>query len=53
MQVFGKTNGKQNYYGLVQFINEKNEIEFGYLWDLKPNKEGKWKLLKANKLTFN
>lgn len=53
LKVFGKTKEKQNYYGLVQFINELNQIEFGYLWDLKPNKEGKWKLLKANKINFN
>lgn len=53
MQIFGKTNGKQNFYGLVQFINEKNEVEFGYLWDLKPNGNGNWKILKANKLTYN
>ena len=38
-----------NFYGLVEFKNENNEIEQGYLFNLKPNKEGKWKLLKANK----
>lgn len=38
-----------NYYGLVQFINEDGLNEFGYLMELKPNKQGKWKLLKANK----
>lgn len=53
-QVEGKTtkdDGEviENFYGLVQFINEKNELEFGYLLNLKPNKQGKWKLLKANR----
>lgn len=52
-QVEGKTviNGKEitNLYGCVQFTNENNEIEKGYLFNLKPNKEGKWKLLKANR----
>ena len=38
-----------NFYGLVQFINEDNEIEKGYLFNLKPNGNGKWKLLKANR----
>jgi len=36
-----------NYYGKVQFINEYGQKEYGYLIELKPNKEGKWKLLKA------
>ncbi len=37
-----------NFYGLVQFINEDSELEKGYLFNLKPNGSGKWKLLKAN-----
>ena len=52
-QVEGVTTilGKKipNFYGLVQFTNENNEIEKGYLFSLKPNGGGKWKLLKANR----
>lgn len=40
----------QNVYGLVQFKNEKNQNEKGYLINLKPNGVGKWKLLKFNKV---
>lgn len=47
----GKTNvnGREvpNTYFKIEFINEFNEKETGYLFELKPNKEGKWKLLKA------
>lgn len=50
--VYGKTKiGDReipNFYFLVEFINEYNQKEHGYLFDLQPNKEGKWKLLKAN-----
>lgn len=52
-QVEGTTiiNGKKifNFYGLIEFINENNNKEFGYLFNLKPNGSGKWKLLKANR----
>ena len=52
-QVQGKTlvNGQniQNVYGLVCFINENGNKEYGFLLELKPNKEGKWKLISANK----
>lgn len=37
-----------NLYGLIEFKNENSELEKGFLLSLKPNKEGKWKLLKAN-----
>jgi hypothetical protein len=37
-----------NFYGLVQFRNENNVIEKGFLLNLKPNGAGKWKLLKYN-----
>lgn len=51
-QVQGTTTIKgkviQNFYGTVQFINDKNQIEKGFLFNLKPN-EGKWKLLKSNR----
>lgn len=36
-----------NTYFKVEFINEFNKKEYGYLYDLKPKKQGKWKLLKA------
>jgi hypothetical protein len=53
MEMVNRTStilGKQipNIYGLVEFINEKNEIEKGFLLNLKPNGKGVWKLLKAN-----
>ena len=52
-QVYGKTvvNGEEvmNYYGLVEFTNEDGYLEYGYLMSLEPNKEGKWKLISANK----
>jgi len=52
-QVEGKTTiqGKeiQNFYGLVEFINEDNEKEKGFLFNLKPNGKGQWKLLKSNR----
>ena len=47
----GKTNvnGRKipNTYFQIEFINEKNQKERGYLFELKPNGVGKWKLLKA------
>ncbi|WP_299116946.1 hypothetical protein [uncultured Winogradskyella sp.] len=50
-QVYGTTdvNGRNipNYYFKIEFINENNNKEYGYLFELKPNKEGKWKVLKA------
>lgn len=52
-QVFGTTviNGEEvrNYYGRVEFINENNETESGFLFNLKPNGKGNWKILKANR----
>jgi hypothetical protein len=41
-----------NYYGLVEFINEDNKYEYGYLMNLKPNGKGSWKLLRANKKAY-
>lgn len=38
-----------NFYGLVEFINEKNEVEKGFLLTLKPNDQGKWKVITYNK----
>jgi hypothetical protein len=52
-QVQGKTvvNGSEimNYYGQIEIINENNRKESVYLLELKPNKEGKWKAIRANK----
>lgn len=52
-QVNGTTTilGKEiiNFYGLVEFTNENNEIEKGFLINLKPNNQGKWKILKSNR----
>ncbi len=45
--IFGKKI--LNVYGLVEFINEKNELERGYLFNLKPNGNGQWKVLKSNR----
>lgn len=36
-----------NIYGLIEFVNEKNEIEKGFLLNLKPNKKGNWLILKS------
>ncbi|MES2796654.1 MAG: hypothetical protein V4683_11840 [Bacteroidota bacterium] len=51
--VEGKTVilGKEimNFYGLVEFINENNEKEKGFLFNLKPNGKGQWKVLKSNR----
>lgn len=38
----------KNCYGLIEFINENNELERGYLLSLKPNGSGEWELLKYN-----
>jgi len=51
-QIEGFTNiqGKRvpNFYGMVEFTNEKNEIERGFILNIKPNGKGEWKLIKAN-----
>jgi hypothetical protein len=51
-QVQGKTVvlGEEipNFHGLVAFRNENGQIEKGFLQNLKPNGNGKWKLLKYN-----
>ena len=39
----------KNIYGVIQFINEKGEFEHGYFEKLKPQKEGTWTLIKANR----
>jgi len=42
-----------NYYGLVEFINEYGEYEYGFLLSLEPNAEGKWELLSSTKKKSN
>lgn len=46
---FTEVDGRRipNTYFKIEFINEFNQKEYGFLFDLQPNKEGKWKLLKA------
>lgn len=50
-QLRGTTNisGREipNVYGLIEFINEYNQKEQGYLKSLKPN-SGEWEIIKAN-----
>lgn len=52
-QIQGKTliNGEMvmNYYGQIEIINENSRKESVHLLELKPNKEGKWKAISANK----
>jgi hypothetical protein len=38
----------QNKYNLVKFVNEEGDEEYGFILNVKPNKEGKFKLIKAN-----
>ena len=42
-------NGKEvkNFYCKCSFINRQGEKEYGYIFDVKPNGSGSWKLLKA------
>lgn len=39
----------KNFYGLVEFTNENNDKEKGFLFNLKPNGKGQWKILKSNR----
>lgn len=39
----------QNFYGLIEFINEKNEIEKCFFLNVKPNGKGQWKGLTYNR----
>lgn len=52
-QVNGKSTilGKEipNFYGLVEFTNEFGQKERGFLFNLKPNGKGAWKLLTFNR----
>jgi hypothetical protein len=38
-----------NLYGTIQFTNEKNQVEKGFLFSLKPNNKGSWVILKSNR----
>ena len=38
-----------NIYGLAEFINEDNELEKGYIFSIKPNDKGQFKVLKSNR----
>jgi hypothetical protein len=38
-----------NFYGLIEFTNERNETEKGFLFSVKPNGKGQWKILKSNR----
>ena len=52
-QIKGSTiiNGKKvlNIYGLIEFTNEKGQVEHGFYKNLKPNGKGTWTILKANR----
>ena len=49
-QLFGRTQigdrSVQNFFGSVRFINEFGQKEEGFILEVSPNNEGKWKLLK-------
>lgn len=53
-QIEGKTTidgvSYQNFYGLFEYINEFKQKELGYLQSVKPNKEGKFKMLALNRI---
>jgi hypothetical protein len=36
----------KNFYGLVQFVNDAGNVEKGFLFSVKPEGAGQWKLLK-------
>lgn len=38
-----------NIYGLAEFINEDNELEKGFIFSIKPNDKGQFKVLKSNR----
>lgn len=38
----------KNMYGLIEYINEDNQVERGFLLNVKPNGEGKFKVIKFN-----
>lgn len=44
----GEEEDIPNVYFKFEYINEKDNLERGYLLNLKPNKEGKWKMQLSN-----
>ena len=38
-----------NIYGFAEFINEDNELEKGFIFSIKPNVKGQFKVLKSNR----
>lgn len=51
--VNGSLEQVPNFYFKFEWINEYEEIERGYLLDLKPKGKGKWKFLIANENLLN
>ena len=43
-------NGKRipNFYGMIEFTNEKNETERGWFLNIKPNGKGEFTIIKSN-----
>jgi len=43
-------NGKRipNMYGMIEFINENNQIERGWFLNIKPNGKGEFTIIKSN-----
>ena len=56
-EILSTLNGKtlfkgeeiMNYYGLIEFVNEDGDYEYGFLMSVEPNGEGKWELLSSTK----
>lgn len=38
-----------NFYGTVEYMIKENQWERGFLFNLKPNGEGKWKILRSKR----
>lgn len=55
LEGFQEINGikYKNFYGLIEFTNEDGKLDKGYLFSVKPNGNGKWKLLSYRKLKGN
>lgn len=46
--LIGTTDGIPNYYKIIQFTDDENQIQYGYLLSYEPKDEGTFTLLKAN-----
>jgi hypothetical protein len=44
----GEIENIPNVYFKFEYTNENGKLERGYLLNLKPNKEGKWKMQLSN-----